>query len=328
MEQQNVYQPPTTNQLPEPARNTVVSAISTPVQNTVAHPNQVPLVNSPARIARQLLRDPMMGINISPRLNVGRNVRFDNIQNIQTPNQLPMTPSSLLPNDPGFPDSLLNDSLLMGRLPPNELDSDGPKPGNHTISIDLDSDESIEEEAFEFINKLGEMKTLKKEKVIKKIKRKSKKDAKSVIVIDDQGSEGGIDSATANLQAPPPPDPNVLTVENLSSPPHSTPIPMDDFPAADLLSSPIYSQTSPTLSAPVSMAATADLVDIKMSIANMGNNIVKGDISTTADEQSTIRTTAEAEPSTVIGHIVKTSALEPNATIQGATPARPSSRSR
>ena len=321
VEVQNVHQPTTTSQL---LGNVAASTASTLV-HSIVHPNQGALMSSPARIPRQLLRDPMMGINISPRLSAGRNVRFDNAPNIQASNQLPLTPSSLLTNDPGFPDSLLNDSLLMGRLHSTELDSDGPKPNNHTISIDLDSDESMEAEAFEFINKLGEMKTLKKEKVIKKIKRKSKKDAKSVIVIDDQGSEGGLDSATLQAPPPPPPIPSALAVENLSGPPNSTPLPMDDFPAAELLSSPTDAQTSPTFSAPISMAAASDLVDIKMSIAN---SMVKGDISNAAVQQSTVVSTVEADPSTVIGHIVKSSAFETNSVLQQSSPPRPSSRSR
>ena len=281
----------------------------------------MPLMNSPARIARQLLRDPMMGINISPRIHSGRNVRFDNVQNMPPPNQILGAASNLLSSDAGFPESLLNDSFL-GRLSyPNELEAESSKPGqsNHTISIDVDSDdESIGEETFEFINKLGEMKTMKKEKVMKKMKKRSKKDAKSVIIIDDQGSEGGPDSA-AGLQTlpgtqPPPQGPNTLTMENPNSLPNSTPLPMEDFPATELLSSP--TDTLPPGGTTMNVAAVpSGLVDIKMSIANMGNNIVKGDIA--------------SDSSAVIGHIVKSSTPEANSSPpQDPVPPRPTSRSK
>lgn len=323
MEVANTQPPVTVNQIQDPTRTIVTNTISTPVQNNVPHPNQMPLMNSPARIARQLLRDPMMGINISPRIHAGRNVRFDNVQNMPPPNQLVGAASNLLSSDAGFPESLLSDSFL-GRLYPNELEAESSKPGqqsNHTISIDVDSDESIGEETFEFINKLGEMKTMKKEKVMKKMKKRSKKDAKSVIVIDDQGSEGGPDSA-AGLQTlpgaqPPPQGPNTLSMENSSSLPSSTPLPMEDFPATDLLSSP--TDTLPPGSTTVNVAAVpSGLADIKMSIANMGNNIVKGDVGNLA-----------ADSSAVIGHIIKASTPEANSSPpQDSVPPRPSSRSR
>ena len=325
----NTQPPATINQIQEPTRNIVTNTISTPVQNNVAHPNQMPLMSSPARIA-QLLRDPMMGINISPRGNSGRTIRFDNVQNMPPPNQLVGAPSNPLSSDAGFSDLLLSESIL-GRLYPNELEAEGSKPGqqsSNAISIDIDSDESIGEETigeetFEFIDKLGEMKTMKKEKVMKKMKKRSKKDAKSVIVIDDQSSEGGPDSV-ASLQTlsgaqPPPPGPNPFTMENPSSLPTSTPLPMEDFPATDLLSSPTDTQPLPPGSSALEVAAVqSGLVDIKMSIANMGNNIVKGDISNLA-----------AEPSTVIGHIIKTSTPEAiSSPPQDLVPPRPSSRSK
>ena len=320
----NTQPPATINQIQEPTRNIVTNTISAPVQNNVAHPNQMPLMSSPARIA-QLLRDPMMGINISPRMNSGRNIRFDNVQNMPPPNQLVGTTSNPLSSDAGFSDLLLSESIL-GRLYPNELEAEGSKPGqqsSNAISIDIDSDESIGEETFEFIDKLGEMKTMKKEKVMKKMKKRSKKDAKSVIVIDDQSSEGGPDSVvslqTLSGAQPPPPGPNTFTMETPSSLPTSTPLPMEDFPTADLLSSPTDSQPLPPGSSIMDIAAVqSGLVDIKMSTASMGSNIVKGDIGNLA-----------AEPSTVIGHIIKTSTPEVNSSPpQDSVPPRPSSRSK
>ena len=326
MEVANTQPPTTINLIQEPIRSIVTNTIATPVQNNVPHPNQM-LINSPARGVRQLLRDPMMGINISPRINSGRNIRFENVQNMPPPNQLLGAASNLLMGDAGFPESLLSDPFP-GKFYTNELMAENCKPGqssNNTISIDIDSDGSLGEETFEFIDQLGEgeMKTMKKEKVIKKIKHRSKKDAKSVIVIDDQSSEGGPDSAASLQTLPvaqaPPHGPNTLTMENPNSLQTSTPMPMDDLPTTDLLTSPTYTQPLPLGSTTVNMAAVpSHLVDIKMSIANMGNNIVKGDMGNLA-----------AEPSAVIGHIIKTSTPEPNSSPpQDAVPPRPTSRSK
>ncbi len=306
-----------------PSRNPITTSTPLP-SNLPAHPNQVALMTSPARVARQLLRDPMMGINISPRVNTvtasaaARNARFDSApQNLTTaapPLAGAPTTSGLLTNE--FPESLLADSLLMSRLYPNELETDASsKPGqqNTTISIDIDSDDSLGEETFEFINKLGELKTMKKEKVMKKMKR-STTDAKSVIVIDDHSSEGGPDSVQS-LQAAPGPSPLSTTTFSLTTN-SAAALPMDDFPAAELLT-PQDSQTESSISSTISMPVTAGLADIKMSIANMnstGPGTLKGDILHSVTDP-------------VIGHIVKSSLAEANSATT-ESPQRLSSRSK
>ncbi len=301
----NVTSTPLPNSAPLPPR--------LPLPNNLALPGQIPLMNSPATVARQLIRDPAMNY-ASP--TGSRNVRFSSPQGLQTVSQAPGGASStaganFLPNDPMFPESLLNDSMLMNRLCPNDMEGDASKFSHQhtTISIDIDSDESIGEEAFELFDKLGELKTMKKEKVIKKMK----KEAKSVIVIDDQSSEGGTDSVASMHH--PPPGPSPLSAETLPNPnpnPVSTAasLPMD-LPS-DLLPLPASSHAILSqLGAPVT--AVSGIADIKMSIAGVGGNVVNGD-SVAGDSGRT--TTA-----TVIGQIVSAAAETPQAQAQTQRPA-------
>ncbi len=277
-----------------------------------------------------MIRDPMMGmnppinpgINISPRSSAARNPKFDTSSTLGTP--------SILPGDPTFPDSLLSDSFLMGtgRLYSGELDLEAthkptqPQQQQNTISIDVDTDDSLDE-TFEFTDKLGELQTMKKEKVMKKMRKRSHRDAKSVIVIDDHSSEGGSIDTSVGLGAP---GHGAHPLGDLGT------FPIDDIPTdlvtsheslmrahqSDALMRPTAISTSTPLSTtlgtpitnlpnmPLSSGVTmpTGLADIKMSIANINAaNSPKG-----INPKTDIVFSPPPENANVIGHITKLAA--------------------